>query len=374
MWFLRRILQEIAIPTTRVGKYLRPITLMAYYVVNKPINYLYALIRLNNKPTEDCLFFFYDFEVEPITYDFAWALCIANAKRDKLGLSGIRIVLVPGLTRGLRQESAEYEMVVDSHARNWRIISIILPTIKLLSCKYGVTFCLSREEALFIQEKQARYIYPDKYSVTLPTPYSPKQAMDYCQKFVSLKADVQALNYISGWLNEQAPNKKIIVITLREYAYTPERNSNIDAWAKFAHCLEPSEFFVIFIPDTEQSLCNSSQKLSGFTFFHPACWNLLLRSALYEKAYLNLGVNTGPMSLCWLNPICRYITFKTTQSDLTAASKQVMIDKGYIPGKNPKFANRYQKWVWDEDHFDIIWSEFNSMFNLIESSLHNNAQ
>ena len=41
-----------------------------------------------------------------------------------------------------------------------------------------------------------------------------------------------------------------------------------------------------------------------------AAWSVGLRMALYQRAFLNLGVNTGPMGLCWLNETTRYATCK----------------------------------------------------------------
>ncbi len=365
---MRRIVREFINPTTTTGKYLKPASLLVYYLISKPIDFFYSLSKTEKNFSKNCFYFFYDFEVEPVTYDFAWAVCIANAKREELGLTYLKIIFVPGRVQGLRKEAADYEAIVSSDTRRWRIYAIVLPIIKLLPCPCGITFCMTRDEANLIRKKQARFIYPEKYNATFPVPYSPKQAMQYPSTFSSLKADAKALEYVSEWLKEQAQGKKAIVITLRQYAYTQDRNSNVNAWAQFASALNQEEYFVIFVPDTEQSLLELSETLKDFNFFQPACWNLLLRSALYELAYLNLGVNTGPMSLCWLNSLCRYITFKTITENVPQASLKAMIDKGYIPGKNPSFVGSFQKWVWDEDHFNTIMKEFKLMCTLIEAN------
>lgn len=365
LWVMRRTVREFASPTTLVGKRLKAWSSVIYLLINKPINFVCTLVSSSSK-LKDSLYFFYDFEVEPITYDFAWSLCIANARREELGLSYLRIVFVPGTEQGLRKESAEYEQLVGHDARSWRIYSMLLPVIKLLPCPSSILFCATRNEAVLIRERQARFVYPEKYNVTFPVPSAPEKAIYYQQKIMSLRADNQALQYVSGWLSQHAPAKKVIVITLRQYTYTPERNSNLKAWAQFANELDKEKFFITFVPDTEQALSEIPDELKNYQLFYPACWNLNMRAALYELAYLNLGVNNGPMALCWLNPRCRYITFKLNVKNLVQAPIEGLIDRGIVPNETPCFTNAFQKWIWADDDFDVILREFWTMCNFLK--------
>lgn len=366
IWFLRRIVKELVSPTTGPGKYVSFFSGFFYYLLSKPINFLAFKTGFHSK-AKDTLYFFYDFDVEPITFDFGWALCIANARREELGLTHLRIIFVPGRVSGLRNETPDYDKIIGFDARNWRVNSIILPILQLLPARHGFVFCADRNEAMFIREKQAQFVYPEKYTVAFPTSHAPQLAMYYQQKMLTFKADSQAISYISEWQKQHAFNKKLIVITLRQYAFSPERNSNIAEWAKFANALNKEEFLVVFIPDTESALLSIPVELERFYFFKPACWNLNLRAALYELAYINLGVNNGPMILCWCNPNCAYITFKTFAKNVPQASLEVMIDRGFIFGQNPKFANQFQKWVWEEDVFELIHHEFLLMHDLLRT-------
>lgn len=371
LWFVRRIVREFVAPTTTLGQYLKPCSFFVYYLINKPMNFILTLTSFhgNKESNSDCLYFFYDFEVEPITYDFSWALCIANARREELGLARLKVVFVPGYEHGLRKESVQYEQIVGYDARSWRIHAMLLPVIKLLPCPSSIVLCATREEAFFIREQQAKLVYPEKYNVTFPVPYSPQQAMQYGQKFMGLQADRQALDYVGHWLSLHACNRKVIVITLRQYAYSPERNSHIADWAMFASSLSKDHYFVVFVPDTEVALCDKPDELKEFVFFDPACWNLIMRAALYELAYLNLGVNNGAMALCWLNSRCRYITFKTIVRNSSHEAIQVLIARGFVPGESPSFTNAFQKWSWDEDDFHIITQEFELMCDAINKGV-----
>ena len=98
-----------------------------------------------------------------------------------------------------------------------------------------------------------------------------------------------------------------------------------------------------------------------------ACWNIGIRAALYELAYLNLGVNTGPMSLCWLNARCRYITFKMITKNPSPASLENMSKNGFQFNEAPIFANAFQRWVWEDDEEKIISKEFNLMCQRLEN-------
>ena len=93
-----------------------------------------------------------------------------------------------------------------------------------------------------------------------------------------------------------------------------------------------------------------------------------LRMALYQRAYLNLGVNTGPMGLCWLNDQTRYITFKILTGAVPNTTAEYMRFLGFEPGKSLPFATPWQQWVWAEDKFEIIKDAFSAMLMRLEGS------
>ena len=55
-----------------------------------------------------------------------------------------------------------------------------------------------------------------------------------------------------------------------------------------------------------------------------ASFSLPMRLALYESAYLNMFVNTGPGSLCILNAQCDYLYFRADN----ALDLQWLLQKG----------------------------------------------
>ena len=347
-WLLARLLQETQRRTSFVGKFLRPLILVAYWVIMLPINKRKAL-KSKKKTSTNTLYLFYDLEVSPITFDFAWALVLADCERKRRGLAYIQVVFVPGKKEGLREEDPEYEAQINQFTRSWRSHEILYSLCHLLPQCLGVTLCASREEANILCERVRPHVFPKYYNVIFPIAHTASQALafkDNTMSVMTLRATIPALHYIKQWLEPRLGNRKLITITLRQSSYMPVRNSNLSAWAEFAASLSAEEFYVVFLPDTEASLLKTPAFLRGFVCFMEPCWNLNLRAALYEISYLNLGVNNGVMALCWLNDTCRYITFKMLVPEAPQTTKESFKSHGFSIGASLPFAGKFQKWVW----------------------------
>ncbi len=366
-WFIARLLQEVETSTRRFMKLFKPIMRVLFTTILYPINKLQSRMYFKNRQIDDTLYLFYDLEVAPITFDFAWALAIAVMNQKKCGFKKIQVIFVPGKYEGLREETQDYEVCVDSFSRHWRKTEILFAMCNMVSSCVGVTFCSNREEAYFLCEKVRPNILPARYSTTFPITCSPHQllAVDFKEK-MAFEATKQARRYIEQWLENRQKNRKLITVTLRSSVYMPARNNNIQAWAAFAKTIDSHEYFLVFVPDTDSALQEKPDELGEFTFFNEPAWNLNLRAALYELSYLNLGVNNGSMILCWLNAKCRYITFKMMVNDVPQTHESTFKKQGFQIGKSLPFATDYQKWVWENDDAAVIEREFKSMCLLLE--------
>jgi hypothetical protein len=118
--------------------------------------------------------------------------------------------------------------------------------------------------------------------------------------FIGLHASVHGKKWIKEWKETNKIIGNIVTITLRQYGYDITRNSNIDEWVKFSEYIKIAGFLTFFVPDTESSFKHDS-KLDGFILFRDVCWNIRLRTALYEKVILNFFVSGRPASLAQLN-------------------------------------------------------------------------
>jgi hypothetical protein len=358
---LRRILRELYAPETRVGLAARPVT--------APLS---ALLRATRKTPErrddkgawaDTLTFFYDLDVAPITFDFVCFLALAEAMRRQRGLRRLEVVFVPGRKDGLRAELQSYEDVVDATQRRWRLHNVCIPLIALAPGCRGYSIAATREQgaALFAFRRGATM--PEAYDPGLPEPPSGRALARFAAagEIKVLASPEQSLAYVRRWIETHAGGRKVVTITLREYGFMPERNSNFAAWAAFARELDPAEYCVVVIPDAETAMGAPRAEFADFVDFREACWNVALRSALYELAWLNLGSSGGCMAMCWFNPKIRYVMLKILVPGVPQAEARFLEDRGYRIGEQPPFAGPFQKWVWEPDELPVIRREFAAM-------------
>ena len=194
------------------------------------------------------------------------------------------------------------------------------------------------------------------------------QALNSAQKPWGLQAKSAALTFIDQWIDQKCKNRNLIVITLRNSPNCPKRNSTIAEWGKFAKSCDLSSYFIVFALDTDTVLRGVPKELESFTLFDAACWNLDIRMALYQRAYLNLFTSGGPPFLCILNDQCRYLYFKIL-ADEPAARKSDIVAQGFLIGHTPSWTSPFQKWIWEEDSFEVIKKEFDQMCKKISDSI-----
>jgi hypothetical protein len=208
----------------------------------------------------------------------------------------------------------------------------------------------------------ATHVYPDGYEPAVPVPAGsleclrgPRQDIPHIP---SLRATSQNLRNIDQWAASHAGGRRLVAITLRNYGYMPARNSNMQAWTEFARTLDPARYMPVFVPDLEQTLDGRARDLQGFAVLGEAAWNLGLRMALYERAYVCMGVNTGPMGLCWLNARTQYATLKMAPADVPQTTEASFRSLGFEIGRSLPFASPTQELVWEDDTVEAIQSAF----------------
>jgi len=114
----------------------------------------------------------------------------------------------------------------------------------------------------------------------------------------------------------------------------------------------------IVVHDTERPA--GSGPLDGEIACDPARWNLEIRMALYEAAWLNLAVMQGPMELCWYNERARYLVFVDLSAD-PSCSAELIAEGGVNVGSDLPFATPFQHIVWQADRATLIRRAFDEM-------------
>ena len=373
-WILRRLQSELTLPTTKPGKILHATLRRTIAAGSAPVRSARRLIGTAAPVAKDTLYAFYDLKVEPITFDVGWFLTGAELERRRLGLEHIHVVIVPCPDDGLRKEDLRYESMVDRETRRWRIHNILIETVGLLPSCAGLTLAGTRHEVVRIRAAARERIYPRTYEPALPVAHHPNDSLFPARAGTGpigvLRAGAQALRYIDQWVATHAAGRQMVTITLRNCEYNQARNSNVAAWAEFARGLDLRVWFPVFVLDTERTLGEVPKALQDFVVFREVSWNVGLRMALYERAWLNLGVNNGPMALCWLNERTRYITFKMVTPSVSQTTVAFNRSRGFEPNQSLPFATAFQMWVWEDDSLDVIEREFQQMVARIERQSH----
>jgi hypothetical protein len=333
---------------------------------------IFAELRTaGNRTSNHTLFAVYDLDVYPISYDILWFLLWAELKRQKQGFEKLQCVFVPISDQSKREFPPGYDAVVDHISREWRFRNICLPAVELIAASGGPLVCGSRKQLEAVQ----LFI---KHRIPWRRTFEPAPALATIYRETSnelaeltgrwgLRASSQGIRYVRSWLDRIARGRRPVVITLRQYAVDPQRNSNIDDWARFARGLDPTRYCAIIVPDTDRSF-ESQGQFEGLPIFREASWNLGLRMALYELAFMNMFVNCGPGSLCILNSVCPYLFFKISVDGVELASANTLQLMGFVVGETPKFATRFQRWIWEDDRLEVLKREFAAMASTIEES------
>jgi hypothetical protein len=356
---------EAVTPTTSPGKAL-------HRAARRGVSAVLAPLRGSDPTLGRTLFAFYDLKVAPITFDFLWFLAGADLARRDAGVDNIHVVIVPGPHDRVRVEREDYENVIDPEARWLRVFNVLVPAMALLPTASGLTLAGSRREAARLRDA-AMHFYPNRYEPSLPTYALPSDCLegyrDGQTEIAVLRAPRPALEAVDRWLGPRLRGRRLVVLTMRLYRYMEARNSMLPEWAAFARSLDPEKWLPVIVPDTNQTLDPPVPDFAGIDVFGEAAWNLPLRMALYQRAYLNLGVNGGPMGLCWLNAETRYVTFRMLTPSVPQTTLEYMQSFGFEPGRSLPFATEFQRWLWEEpDQAAVIRREFDRMVATIERS------
>lgn len=359
VWCIKRTLRELWHPQIPI--------LQNNITVSRAIYWPFAkfgeqLDKINSK--SKMLRVFYDLDISPITFDFCWTVAVANYKCEMLNTTA-HFIIVPGSKTGVRAEDEDYEKIVNGEARKWRISNVLLPLTTMAPRIKGFTYCSDREEAKrYSVDSQERQ--PNLYSVNLPTTNTFFQELKSGIDLRCFTAQPHALKFVAKWIYDHIGDKKLITVTMRDYDYLPARNTDIPEWNKFLSDLDRDKYAVVIIPDITKAWTEYNYPFEKVFHFIPAAWNVDIRMAIYQSAYLNLGPNSGPMCLCWLSKNCKYITFKHKTKDVASTSDEFHKWLGFTPGESLPFASDFQKWVWEADTADVLTYEFYQMIDKIE--------
>lgn len=308
---------------------------------------------------------FYDLQLATVSFDVIAFIALAQISAVQQDCSTIHVVFVPGPNDGFRDDDVSYP--VSEKIR--RLHAILVPCCALLDATVTMTVCSHRREAEDITATAHGPVFPEGYAVSKPRAEflisGVTTAAVLGETIPSLRASDYAKDFAGRWLEEHSDGKRPVVITLREAQHASVRNSNVDAWIKFARHLKADGYFPVFVRDTQMAVQKIPPAFTGLTICEFAPIDIDLRLALYELAYLNLFVPNGPGQLCWFDRNVRFLMFKLIVEDVEATSSVYHTSMGFELGGQFSFATRYQRLVWEPDDLDVIQREFDAMVERI---------
>lgn len=156
--------------------------------------------------------------------------------------------------------------------------------------------------------------------------------------------------------------KGVVTITLREADHWKHRNSNLEAWLKFADDLKQKGERVVFVRDTAKA----TEPLYEWETCPEASIDLDKRMWLYDNAKANLFVSNGPQTLCLYNdkPWLMFVPLEDDSSTYTPNTRKFWIEKqGIAPGEQYPWSSPQQKLVWAPDTYENIKEAYGKLFS-----------
>lgn len=341
--FMRRLQNEASAPSHRLT-----IAARAIYTSVVPNR------SARGQGNEDRLLFVYDTLPNAVTYDFIHYLYHAEWLRRDGGQAHIDVLLVARKNVGASRE-AHYVAAIGSDNLEWRLANIVVPLCRLFP-SVGRVYVVDHEEAFEIV-KGYSHVCPEGYGYENPKTAACRLDPPGFVFVPTLKVAPSANAIVETYL-QAMDARKLVTITLRTYGYLAKRNSNIAAWVAFAKRLDQAKYRPVFIPDASPDGVARLPELRGCEVFDFACWSLELRAALYRRAWMNMGVATGPLGIsCLMEDVLTPMMFDPSSfppDHLTEYQKST----GLVPGRAPKFYSPQCKFFQGADDLDTIEKVF----------------
>jgi hypothetical protein len=290
------------------------------------------IARLMGQPQPETMNAVYDLSKSPASYDFTTWLVQAEMARKRHGFQKLSVSILPGPKNGFRDDT----LPGSDEFKQQMLEKVMLPAVAMI----GATV------------SDSKVGWSGDYRAT---PIC--EAVKRGEEMPYYKAPLWAVNLVKKHLGNRRP----IVITLREATHWPARNSNLEAWLKFAKGKD-----VIFVRDTEKA----DEPLEGFETYPLASKHLEIRLALAELALVNMGISNGPLAFEFYSE-CPIVLFLRTSIEGYAPSNPEWFERnaGIRVGETFPWANLAQMIIWSEDSFDAITDAYDLFLETTQRAL-----
>lgn len=314
---------------------------------------------------------YYDLAVSPLTFDIIPFLIAADIERARAGCDDMHLVIVP---KNLDKPNLNPGMISDfsTEKLEWRLRQIVTAAAGLVPTCKGVSVFAERGEVAAMFDARQAPVYPESYRVAQPLAGFSMAEVEAAalrgDQIPSLRANTQAVEFIQRWISPRARGRKVISITLREADYGDLKNSDREAWVRFAHWLDSDLYLPVFVRDTDAVFDLPTDDLSQFESFPMAPVNLELRTAFYEQCFVNMVGSSGPTQLCLFDDaICCLIHRLGVPGGPDTEPVAFESNYGIKIGSQLPHMKPHQRLVWGLDNFETTSTAFERMVRFLEN-------
>lgn len=242
----------------------------------------------------------WDIRSQPITFDIVLLVYHAHIFFFRKKIYKFNVVLfIPKEYKFKPFDWEGYSNFINSNDLKKRIKNMIIPILSSYSCIDKVIILKRKNEIIKLCKKNV--CYPEFYN---PYYYLPI-GFNYESFYRFLKKNITPIPYIIAeknstkvisYIRENIENKDYITFTLRDYGYSPNRNSSsieLELVNNFAKEINKK---LILIPDKISEL-NHYEIPNEVIIDKQARKNIFKRIALYEKSRVNVFMLSGPAEM-----------------------------------------------------------------------------
>jgi hypothetical protein len=315
----------------------------------------------------EVLYAVYDLSTHLACFDVLNFAVLAEVERKRLGKKYIHFLIAHDRTYNNPRSTILFH---EHHDHAWRVNNILKAAFMCIPTQLAISeFPFKEDLEVFLKEKPT--VFPNDFKTNFLSPpintLSLKSVKDEHDLSV-LCAPPNAKKIVTKFLTTIPDDLKPIVITLREYDSQLKRNSDIAQWGRFLSDLDLSQYYPIIVRDSYHSSEPPDPRLSQFAHFPQASIDFTVRLALYEKAYLNMGVSCGPNYAISFIRGAKSIIFQMIDEDNPANSSLTAVRSGLDIGKDFFFNDsEYQKTIWQKDDYTQLKSAFEALIDKIKS-------
>lgn len=332
--FIERIIQEFITPQTSLGKKIKLL------FIKKHQTKLKKNLNLN---------LLYNLDYNSATFDFGYVLLMID-KYAKINKINFNVIII----KRKRKEIKDWYTSFNLEKINKRINNMLVPLAESFTrCNKIIIFenfkdIKKHKNEIFFPYDLKKNIYFFDYKffynyLSSPDNYDGIKTKNLFKKEVNNLISVENKN-----------KKKIVTLTIRNYSFEEERNTDPDFWLNVLSYFD-HKYYVIVIPDIESL---NDQKyydyFKKYFIFYECAKSIQMKIALYEIANLNFFPHTGNSVLSQLNKNSCSITYLKTFENKKNLNTNYFNKIGQHVGKNYKFLTNRHRICWNSDIDELV--------------------